>query len=62
MRSSGVSAILSNHGRDFIGRGVVAIVVSVVSIDSGGTSAVRSSGGGELLVMYKGFLVRGAAL
>ena len=61
MHCSGVSTI-SSKGVDFIGRGVVAIVILVVSIDRGGMSAVRSSGGDELLAAHKGFLVRGAAL
>ena len=61
MRRSGVSAILSK-GVDLIGRGVVAIAVSVFSIDRGGTLAVYSSGGSKLLATYKGFLICGAAL
>ena len=60
VRRSGVSAF-SSKGVDFIDHGIVAIAVSAVSIDRGGTSVVHSSSGGELLATYKGFLVRGTA-
>ena len=61
MRRRSVSTI-SLKGVDFIGCGVVAIAVLVVSIYCCSMLAVCSSGAVELLSTYKGFLVSGAAL
>jgi len=54
LRRSGGSAI-SSTGLGFIGRGVVAVAVAVVSIGRVGTSVKRRCGGGEKGLSRFGF-------